>query len=281
MAGFRVPKRRADWLAGRMTAKPLVAAALAEILPGPWPLAAIEIANESTGMPYARVPPEGLAPPPLQRRLRTGRGGRGEGFGAVAGFGPGVRLPVSVSISHAAGRALCAAVPILPLPRHEVGEGLGVPCLGLGIDLEAVEPRSQAFLETFFTLDEQRFVGGAPRAERALRANLVWCAKEAVLKALGLGLTADTLGLCCLPQDGPADPVEWPLEPAGGGWRPYVATCRDPLVPGGGTIRGIWRAFPGFAAALARIDGYRFPLNSATASKRATTFSGGISGRML
>ena len=104
---------------------------------------------------------------------------------------------------------------------------------------------------TFFTEDEQRFVRDAPPRERDLRANLIWCAKEAVLKALGFGLTVDTFELSCLPEAGLADPAEWPLAPADDAWRPFVATCSPALVPGGGTIRGIWRSFPGFVGALA------------------------------
>jgi hypothetical protein len=123
--------------------------------------------------------------------------------------------------------------------------------LGLGIDLGRVEPRSPGLVETFFTEDERRFVRAAPTEERELRANLVWCAKEAVLKALGLGLTVDTRDLSCLPSPGLADPSEFPVAPREGEWRPFVAACGPALLPGGGTILGIWRTFPGFVGALA------------------------------
>jgi phosphopantetheinyl transferase (holo-ACP synthase) len=217
-----VPKRRADWLIGRVTAKTVVATALAEVIPGDWPLRAIEIPSDRSGMPYARLAPE---------------------VGPVAGFAPGERLPISVSISHAEGHALCAATWSEP-----GGDGSRRT---LGIDLGLVEPRSPAFLGTFLTEDEQRFVRDAAPPEHGLRANLIWCAKEAVLKALGVGLTVDTLDLCCLPEPGPADPAEWPLAPADDAWSPFVATCSPVLVPGGGAIRGVWRTFPGFVGALA------------------------------
>jgi 4'-phosphopantetheinyl transferase len=217
-----VPKRRADWLAGRLTAKAVVAAALAEVVPGEWPLRALEIASAASGAPCARVAPE--ASP-------------------VAGFAPGARLPISLSISHAEGHALCAATWSAPADDGSRRT--------LGIDLGRVEPRSREFLATFFTGDEQRFVRDAPASERELRANLIWCAKEAVLKALGLGLTVDTVDLSCRLEPGAADPAEWPIAPAGGRWRPFVATCGPALVPGGGTIRGVWRSFPGFVGALA------------------------------
>ncbi len=219
--GFRMPKRRADWLIGRMTAKSVVSAALARVIPGDWPLRAIEIPSDSNGMPYARIAPEA---------------------GPVAGFAPGERLPISVSISHAEEHALCAATWSEP-----VNDGSRPT---LGVDLGLVEPRSREFVATFFTGDEQRFVCDAPPAERDLRANLVWCAKEAVLKALGLGLTVDTFDLSCLPE-GALDRVESPIAPADDEWRPFGAICSPALVPGGAAIRGLWRSFPGFVGALA------------------------------
>jgi phosphopantetheinyl transferase len=221
LAGFRVPKRRDDWLIGRIAAKSVVAAALADALPGDWPPCAIEIPSDSTGMPYARLAPE--ADP-------------------VAGFAPGARLPVSVSISHAEGHALCAAT--WSAPGDDGSRSLGV-------DLGPIEPRSRAFVATFLTEDEQRFVLDGLPSERGLRANLVWGAKEAVLKALGLGLTVDTLDLCCLPEAGSVDPAEWPLAPPDDGWRPFVARCSPALFAGGGDLRGIWRTLPGFVGALA------------------------------
>ncbi len=237
LAGFRVPKRRADWLIGRIAAKSVVAAAMADVVPGDWPLRAIEIPSDASGMPWARLAPEA---------------------GPVAGFAPGERLPISVSISHAGGHALCAATWSAP--------AAGGSRRTLGIDLGVVEPRSREFVATFFTEDEQRFVRDALPLERSLRANLIWGAKEAVLKALGLGLTVDTLGLSCLPENGPADPAEWPLAPLDDAWRPFVARCGADLVPSGGTIRGIRRSFPGFVGVLACT---RRPLASPVQSRRA------------
>ena len=205
-----------------MAAKAVVAAALWEAMPGDWPVRAIEIPSEPSGRPCARLAPEAIA---------------------VRGFRPGDRLPVSVSISHAEGHALCAATFAAP-------EAGGVT-RALGVDLGRVEPRSREFLGTFFTDGERRYVREAPAGEGDLRANLVWCAKEAVLKALGLGLTVDTLELSCRPGPGLADPAEWPLAPPDGAWFPFVAECSPALVPGRGTIRGIWRTFPGFVGALA------------------------------
>lgn len=217
-----MPKRRADWLMGRVAAKAVVARALAATLPGAWEPGAIEVASERSGLPYARLAAEAAA---------------------VAPFAPGERLPVSVSISHADGHALCAASCARAAP-----DGTG---RALGVDLGLVEPRSRAFVETFFTDDEQRFVHDAGPRERDVRANLVWCAKEAVLKLLGLGLTVDTHEVSCLPVPGAVDAAAWPLVPADAGWRPFVATCGPALARGGGAIHGIWRVLPRFVAALA------------------------------
>ena len=46
-------------------------------------------------------------------------------------------------------------------------------------------------------------------------------------------------------------PAVWSLAPAEGEWHPFSASCRPALLAGGGAIRGIWRTFPGFVAALA------------------------------
>lgn len=220
---LHVPKRRAEWLLGRATAKSVVGQALRGAIPAAWPPEALEIASAPSGMPFARLAPE--ASP-------------------VAGFQPGERLPVTVTISHTAGHALSAATWCPPRAG-------GAAAPALGADLGVVEPRSPAFLETFFTDAEQRWVRDAPWWERDVRANFVWCAKEAVLKALGLGLTVDTRAVECRTEPGVADPAEWPLAPAGDAWGPFLATCSATLVPGGASIRGVWRCLPGFVAALA------------------------------
>jgi phosphopantetheinyl transferase (holo-ACP synthase) len=218
-----VEKRRADFLLGRATAKAVVIAALAEVRPAPWRAGSLELPADPGGAPFARLALE-AAP--------------------IAGFAPGERLPVSVSISHHEGRALCAAAWIGP----------GAPWRAVGIDLGRIEPRSAGLQRTFFTDGEQRWIGAAPSGEADLRANLVWCAKEAALKALGLGLTVDTRWLDCLPEDTPADPTHWPLRPPGGGWRRFGVRCAPALLPEGALLRGAWRAFDGFVGALASLS---------------------------
>lgn len=225
LAALHVPKRRADWLLGRLTAKRVTAAALRQALGGDWPAGCLEIAAEPGGAPFASLAPE-AAP--------------------AGGLAPGSRLPVAVSISHHDGHALCAAA----------FTGAGACRRALGIDLGRVEPRSPGLLATFFTGEEQRWVAAAPPGDRDLRANLIWCAKEAVLKVLGLGLTVDTLALSCLPDGAEADPIEWPLSPPEGTWRRLHVECTT-LLPGGGAIEGVWRTWGGLVGALARLDAPR------------------------
>jgi 4'-phosphopantetheinyl transferase len=88
---------------------------------------------------------------------------------------------IDVSLSDRAGWAVCLVGP----PGGAAGP--------LGIDLELVEPRSEAFVEDFFTAAERVHVRSRPAGEaRDEAANLVWSAKEAALKVLKVGLRADT-----------------------------------------------------------------------------------------
>jgi phosphopantetheinyl transferase len=90
----------------------------------------------------------------------------------------GVDLPLSLSISHSTDRALCAA------GRIEQGT--------IGTDIEGVEPRPEPFLEDFFTDGERALIQAGPAGEQAARASIIWCVKEAVLKARRCGLKENT-----------------------------------------------------------------------------------------
>lgn len=60
----------------------------------------------------------------------------------------------------------------------------------IGCDLELVEPRSQAFVDDYFTPLERSMVTQVEEPE--LTANLIWSAKESALKVLRTGLRRDT-----------------------------------------------------------------------------------------
>lgn len=127
-AAFRIEKRRAEWLAGRLAAKSLLAVAGE-------PQASLEIGMDSLGRPCC--------------------GGR------------------LVSISHSNGWALAAAKP---------------GCSFLGVDLELVEERHPAWYSDYFHPTELQ----APDPSEGTR---LWTVKEALMKALGLGLMADPLDI--------------------------------------------------------------------------------------
>lgn len=87
----------------------------------------------------------------------------------------------SLSLSHRRGVVLAAS-----MPGREVR---------IGADVEVIEPRTRALIEDFFVAEEVAAVDAA--AEPGLIANTIWSSKEAVLKALHLGLSVDTRRVRC------------------------------------------------------------------------------------
>ncbi len=83
-----------------------------------------------------------------------------------------------LSISHSGHLALCALVP--------------GPDLRVGADLEKIEARTETFILDYFTPVECQLVEASPAETRAVLVTLIWSAKEAMLKALGVGLRWDT-----------------------------------------------------------------------------------------
>lgn len=144
LAGMRFPKRRSDWRLGRWTAKRALAFYL--------------------GMPSG---------PDVLRKIEI----RPEPSGAPVTFILGDPYPVSISLSHSSGTALCAIAP----------EGVA-----LGCDLEVVEERHPAFAADYFTDEEQQCVVRSPLSDRYRKLTLLWSAKESALKALRTGLRLDT-----------------------------------------------------------------------------------------
>ena len=82
-----------------------------------------------------------------------------------------------LSISHSNGRAFAV---------------VSSETTDLGCDIELVEPRSAAFVETFFTATETRRVERAAPHLRDLLVTMIWSAKESTLKVLRTGLRVDT-----------------------------------------------------------------------------------------
>ncbi len=119
---------------------------------------------------------------------------------------------------------------------HSEGVGFAAALLGhtrLGCDVEAVAPRSEAFVSDYFTPAEAAWIR-EDAAERDVRATLVWSAKESALKALGEGLRMDTRSV----------EVEGTRPTAAGEW----ASVR--VAGGDRAFAGWWRRTPGFVWSL-------------------------------
>ena len=159
--GMRFAKRRTDWRLGRWTAKRALAC-------------------------YLNLP----AHPHVLRRIEI----RPAPSGAPEGFLANQPAVVTISLSHRAGRAVCAVAQS------------GVD---LGCDLEAIEPHSDAFLSDYFTAEEQTLVTRVPATDRARLLTLLWSAKESALKALRTGLRLDTRSVIVSPDDESFDFNGW------------------------------------------------------------------------
>lgn len=218
---LRTDKRRRDWLLGRWTAKHLLQSALMEGLGTRLPLETLTVGSEPDGSPVVTL----------------SGGGR---FGALL---PDGRLPIRLSISHSRDRALGALYA--PDARGQGGEGTP---WNIGADIERVEARSWQFVEDYFTRDEVAYVRLASDDERDRLVTGIWSAKEAVLKALRLGLTVDTRRVTCR-----IAPVRYPPN----AWTPFDVECAADLprdnagrVP---VLTGWWRAMDDFVLTLAML----------------------------
>ena len=162
---FRFQKRRTDWLLGRWTAKGLLRGVQDYARFRP---DRIEVQSAPGGAPRLRLP-------------------------------DGVPFPGCLSISHRDQLAFCA---LSLASQASTGPHAGPR---LGADLEKVEPRSEAFLADYFTPAEQAWIRGQPGELRDCAAALAWSAKEAMLKALEVGMGWDTRWVEVRQAEGLAD----------------------------------------------------------------------------
>lgn len=147
--------------------------------------------------------------------------------GAPVVTAPGY-VDLSLSISHSHGRALCAVV-----------EARGWP---LGADLELIETRSPHFFADFFNAEERLLVDRIGHERRDMLVTAIWSAKEAVLKALHLGLRVDTRAVMCL-----IDAEKY----AESAWIPFeVDIDRRQLGRDVPSLSGWWRTDDGFVLTL-------------------------------
>jgi len=126
----------------------------------------------------------------------------------------GVETDLVLSISH------CRNIGFVVLST----DGRAVGC-----DVEAVEPRSESFLSDYFTADELELVGRETGQFRPLLANLIWSAKESVLKSMRMGLNRDTRSVEVRLPGRKLD--------SGDDWSPFAASCSVTS----GEFGGWWR----------------------------------------
>lgn len=101
-----------------------------------------------------------------------------------------------LSIGHREGLAFCALATTAGLRP--------------GADLEKIEARPRNFSEDYFTAAEQALVNSQPANARDAITTLIWSAKEAMLKSLGVGLRWDTRRVEILRIENPApEPGKW------------------------------------------------------------------------
>ena len=150
---------------------------------------------------------------------------------APAAEWPGRTQSWPLSISHCHGCAAAAINVEWPAP--------------VGVDLECIEARPLGFVEDYLTSAERESL--SPNLQQQTeQVTAMWCAKEAALKALGVGLTVDARAVnVCLGA----------ARSAGHGWRPLevevVSTYLSrPLVTSGERLAGYWRRQGAFVLAI-------------------------------
>jgi phosphopantetheinyl transferase/acyl carrier protein len=150
-----VEKRRHEWLLGRAVAKEAVRLLRERNSDLQLPPNEIEIVPDPYGRPLVRY--------------------CGAGVHACGGSPD----PPSLSLAHSNGTAVALAV------RD--------PEARVGIDLESLARRREDFESIAFSPDERSLLAALPPDLRQQWALRMWCAKEAVGKALGRGLSAGLL----------------------------------------------------------------------------------------
>ncbi|MFW5968227.1 MAG: 4'-phosphopantetheinyl transferase family protein, partial [Persicimonas sp.] len=155
---LRSETRRGEWLAARVAAKDLVCSHLRDFYGTRPSLSEVVIAKDEHGAPSVQLRAEAA-----------------DKLGAV-------KLP-SISITHCNGVAIAAL------------SGPGAPAR-VGVDLELIEERGESFADDYFGDSERSLtlpvdISNGSEGTSVLLTTL-WSIKEAVSKALGLGLHLNT-----------------------------------------------------------------------------------------
>ena len=118
-----------------------------------------------------------------------------ESSGAPYALVSGSRLPLMLSISHRANFGFAAVADST--------------AIAVGADLEMVTARDPGLIEDFFTAGEARRCAAASGRDAELLIARTWSAKEAVLKALRIGLRRDTRTIAVGADSTVAAPPGW------------------------------------------------------------------------
>ena len=146
--------------------------------------------------------------------------------GAPKVFLQGEPAALAISLSHRAGTAVCAVMPALA---------------AMGCDLEEIEPRDDNFFQDYFTAEERAMVAKAAEVDRPWISTLIWSAKESALKALQVGLRADTRAVAVtlldpIPQCGKEEGTLTPFSITSNCWLPLRVDSSS-----GAAFHGWWR----------------------------------------
>ncbi len=190
--------------------------------------------------------PQPILPPSLRWTWRDHVPGTAAEVAARAWLGPLLRVePEAVPLHrdvHGRPRLECPAEGCDTGWSHS-GEGLVIAFgrgLVLGIDLERMRPRPRALAlaRRFFAASEADWLEGIPEPAREQSFLRLWCAKEALLKAHGRGLSFGLAKLAFAERGGAL----------------VLADCDPALGAPGDWKLHEWSPRPGYRAALAWRD---------------------------
>jgi 4'-phosphopantetheinyl transferase len=116
-------------------------------------------------------------------------------FGMPFALVQGKVIPGSLSLSHSGDLGVSAYT--------------SAPIFVVGVDTEALAPRSAGLVRDFFTPQEAALIAKLPEAEQTEWVNRLWSAKEATLKANRVGLRVDTCQVEILPGGYPVRADGW------------------------------------------------------------------------
>lgn len=228
---FTADKRRREWLLGHYTAKQLVQRYLERETGQRPPLDALVIGRVSaeSAAPVAVFDCEAV-PMDLPAGSRWVSSVPlvsipGRKAGQHVPVVSGMHLPISLSISHAGDTSFCALYAASNDDQDDQAVLNGLSTSGqiqIGADIERIETRPGGFVQAYFSADEIVRFDSAPIEWREVLINATWSAKEAVLKALHLGLAVDTRRVSCLCRPPSSQAVSW---------SPIQVYCDPTLLP--------------------------------------------------